>query len=153
MSAASVSQILKAHKLSEPMLRALYTGEGGEVVWCDVRTERALIARDLIHPVQSALTQKGTALLAELRGQGEATTPTTPNTLTAADLPKGTRVSSPEGRLGTALGYWTGRVTNANHPNYGREYTGVEWDGDAKCPWGEQSRPFIDELTVIGGAA
>ncbi|MFJ6185072.1 hypothetical protein [Streptomyces sp. NPDC092295] len=151
MSAAPVNEVIKAHKLSEPMLHALYTSETGEVVWCSVRTERALVARDLIHPVLSTLTEKGTAILAELRGQGEGSASTTPRT--AADLPKGTRVASPEGRTGTTLGCWTGCVTNEDHPNYGREYTGVEWDADTKCPWGERSRPFTDELTVPGGAA
>ncbi|MGW0763220.1 hypothetical protein ACWD1Y_43325 [Streptomyces sp. NPDC002814] len=77
----------------------------------------------------------------------------TPNALTAADLPKGTRVANPAGRLGTALGCWTGRVSNEAHPNFGREYTGVEWDADTTCPWGERSRPFVDELTVIAVAA
>lgn len=146
-----MSFLVKAHKLSESMLRALYTGENGESVFCGVRTERALIARDLIHPVQSTLTQKGTALLAQLRDCGESKARALPRT--AADLPKGTRVASPEGRLGTALGCWTGRVTNDSHPNYGREYIGVEWDANTQCPWGERSRPFVDELTVIGGAA
>ncbi|MCM2393077.1 hypothetical protein [Streptomyces albipurpureus] len=147
----SAAEVVKAHQLSEPMLRALYTGETGEVVACDVRTERALIARDLIHPVESTLTAKGAAVLAELRGQNKDTVSNSPRT--AADLPKGTRVASPEGRLGTTLGCWTGRVTNPDHHNYGREYTGVNWDGDNSCPWGEWSRPFVDELTVLGSAA
>lgn len=150
MSAAPVTEIIRAHTLSEPMLRALYTGERGEVVACGVRTERALIARGLIHPVGSTLTEKGAALLAELRGQGTAVASTTPRT--AADLPKGTRVMSSEGRMGTVNGVDIGRVTNPDHPNYGREYVGVWWDaveGDMGC--GRRSRPFVDELTVVGG--
>lgn len=150
MSAAPVTEIIKAHKLSEPMLRALYTGERGEVVTCGVRTERALIARGLIHPVESTLTEKGAALLAELRGQGTAVASTTPRT--AADFPKDTRVMSPEGRMGTVNGVDIGRVTNPDHVNYGREYVGVRWDaieGDMGC--NRRSRPFVDELTVVGG--
>lgn len=67
---------------------------------------------------------------------------------TAADLPKGTRVTSPEGRLGTVNGVDVGRVTIKGHPNYGREYVGVDWDADKKCPWGGRSRPFVDELVI-----
>ncbi|MGW3571632.1 hypothetical protein ACWDSL_48500 [Streptomyces sp. NPDC000941] len=150
MSAAPVTEIIKAHKLSEPMLRALYTGENGEVVACGFRTERALIVRRLIHPALSTLTEKGTALLAELRGQGTAVASTTPRT--SADLPKGTRVASPEGRLGTVNGYDIGQVTNTEHVNYGRKYIGVTWDPTESIPWRQRNCPFVDELTVVGGA-
>jgi hypothetical protein len=68
--------------------------------------------------------------------------------LTAADLPKGTRVASPEGRMGTVNGVDVGRVTLSDHPSYGREYVGVDWDADTKCPWGGRSRPFVDELAI-----
>jgi hypothetical protein len=71
-----------------------------------------------------------------------------PAARTAADLPEGTRVISPEGRHGTTMGRWTGRVTIEGHANFGREYTGVKWDGDEKSPWGETGRPFIDELRI-----
>ncbi|MFB8071920.1 hypothetical protein [Streptomyces californicus] len=147
MNTLPVSQIVKAHKLSEPMLRALYTGEDGASVFCDARTERALIARELIHPVQSTLTPKGLGVVTALRGRGPRLA------RSAADLPEGTRVSGPDGRTGTALGCWTGRVANETHPNFGREYTGVQWDPDTRCPWGERGRWFVDELTVIGGAS
>lgn len=147
MSTLPSSQIINAHKLSEPMMRALYTGEGGGSVFCDARTERALIARELIHPIQSTLTAKGADVAAGLRGRGPRPA------RTAADLPEGTRVSGPDGRRGKALGCWTDRVANENHPNYGREYTGVQWDPDTRCPWGERGRWFVDELIVIGGAA
>ncbi|WFB09539.1 hypothetical protein LRS74_22675 [Streptomyces sp. LX-29] len=132
------------------MLRALYTGEEGQVVACGVRTERALVARGLIHPVESTLTEKGSALLAKVRGQGTAMGSITPRT--AADLPKGTRVMCAEGRMGTVNGGDIGRVTNTDHPNHGREYVGVWWDaveGDMGC--NRRSRPFVDELTVVGG--
>ncbi|MGW1071538.1 hypothetical protein [Streptomyces sp. NPDC002537] len=69
---------------------------------------------------------------------------------TAADLPAGTHVMSSEGRLGTVNGHDIGRVTNTDHPNYGREYVGVNWDaaeGDKGC--NRRSRPFADELTIV----
>jgi hypothetical protein len=68
---------------------------------------------------------------------------------TAADLPKGARVKDAEGRMGTVNGVDVGRVTLPDHPNYGREYVGVNWDADEKCPWGDRSRPFVDELTIV----
>ncbi|MFI6465693.1 hypothetical protein [Streptomyces sp. NPDC050538] len=70
--------------------------------------------------------------------------------LAAAALPKGTRVRSHEGRLGTVNGVDVGRVTDTDHPNYGREYVGVNWDaveGDMGC--GRRSRPFVDELSPV----
>jgi hypothetical protein len=73
-----------------------------------------------------------------------------PAARTAADFPKGTRVTSSEGRLGTVNGVDVGRVTLPDHPNYGREYIGVNWDaveGDKGC--GRRSRPFVDELTPV----
>lgn len=68
---------------------------------------------------------------------------------TAADFPKGTRVQGADGRMGTVNGVDVGRVTNTGHANYGREYVGVGWDADEKCPWGDRSRPFVDELTIV----
>lgn len=70
-------------------------------------------------------------------------------TRTAADLPAGTCVTTPGGRLGTVNGYDIGRVTNPDHPNYGREYVGVDLDpveGDMGC--GRRSRSFVDELRI-----
>lgn len=72
-----------------------------------------------------------------------------PTARTAADLPKGTRVQGADGRIGTVNGVDVGRVTNTEHVNYGREYIGVGWDADEKCPWGDRSRPFVDELTIV----
>lgn len=72
-----------------------------------------------------------------------------PNTArTAADLPEGTRVRSADGRTGTVNGLDVGRVANAEHPNYGREYVGVTWDPTASIPWGQRSRAFVDELVI-----
>ncbi|MFJ2249420.1 hypothetical protein [Streptomyces sp. NPDC087862] len=71
-------------------------------------------------------------------------------TRTAADFPKGTRVMSPEGRLGTVNGVDIGRVTLPGHSNYGREYVGVNWDaikGDMGA--NRRSRPFVDELSPV----
>ncbi|MFJ8855262.1 hypothetical protein [Streptomyces sp. NPDC102437] len=71
-------------------------------------------------------------------------------TRTAADFPKGTRVMSPEGRLGTVNGVDIGRVTLPGHSNYGREYVGVNWDaikGDMGA--NRRSRPFVDELSLV----
>ncbi|MGW1288388.1 hypothetical protein ACWD4N_33085 [Streptomyces sp. NPDC002586] len=76
-----------------------------------------------------------------------------PTTLTAADLPKGARVTSPEKRTGTVNGVDVGSVTNTEHVNYGREYVGVDWDaieGDTGC--GRRGRPFVDELVIVTGA-
>lgn len=67
---------------------------------------------------------------------------------TAADFPKGTRVTGPDGRMGTVNGVDVGHVTNTEHVNYGREYVGVSWDKDEKCPWGDRGRPFVDELVI-----
>lgn len=70
---------------------------------------------------------------------------------TAADLPKGTRVVSPEGRMGTVNGVDVGRVTNLSHghANYGREYVGVDWDAvEGDMGLNRRSRPFADELTI-----
>lgn len=70
---------------------------------------------------------------------------------TAADLPKGTRVTSPEGRMGTVNGVDVGRVTNLSHghANYGREYVGVDWDAiEGDMGLNRRSRPFVDELVI-----
>lgn len=67
---------------------------------------------------------------------------------TATDLPKGARVMDAEGRMGTVNGVDVGRVTLPDHPNFGREYVGVNWDADDKRPWGDRSRPFVDELRI-----
>lgn len=68
---------------------------------------------------------------------------------TAADLPKGTRVVSPEGRMGTVNGVDVGRVTVPGHVNYGREYVGVNWDAvEGDKGLNRRSRPFVDELRV-----
>ncbi|MDX2794058.1 hypothetical protein [Streptomyces scabiei] len=69
---------------------------------------------------------------------------------TAADLPKGTRVSSADGQTGTVNGSDVGRVTNTEHVNYGREYIGVTWDPTESIPWGQRNRPFVDELVIEG---
>lgn len=68
---------------------------------------------------------------------------------TAADLPKGTRVTNPEGRTGTVNGFDVGRVAIKGHANYGREYVGVEWDAvDGDMGLNRHSRPFVDELVI-----
>ncbi|MFF3158488.1 hypothetical protein [Streptomyces sp. NPDC057910] len=68
---------------------------------------------------------------------------------TAADLPKGTRVTTPEGRMGTVDGYDVGRVNNPDHVNYGREYVGVEMDPiEGAAPGANRTRLFVDELTA-----
>lgn len=72
-----------------------------------------------------------------------------PTARTAADLPEGTPVQGADGRMGTVNGYDVGRVTNTEHPNYGREYVGVTWDASESIPWGQHSRPFVDELTIV----
>ncbi|MFD3740500.1 hypothetical protein [Streptomyces sp. NPDC058629] len=152
-NAATVSQILKANKVSEHMLQALYTGKGGGVVVCNVRTELALVARELIHPTESTLTPKGVALLTELGGQDVAAKPSTHGSDTpgtAADLPEGTRVMSPEGRMGTVNGLDIGRVTIQSHDNYGREYIGVKWDAiEGEEDYLRRARPFVDELRIV----
>lgn len=71
---------------------------------------------------------------------------------TAADLPKGTRVTSTDGQTGTVNGADVGRVTNTEHVNYGREYIGVTWDPTESIPWGQRNRPFVDELTIVAAA-
>lgn len=69
---------------------------------------------------------------------------------TAADLPKGTRVTGPEGRTGTVNGADVGRVAIKGHASYGREYVGVDWDAvDGDMGLNRRSRPFVDELTII----
>jgi hypothetical protein len=73
-------------------------------------------------------------------------------TRTAADFPKGTRVTSADGQTGTVNGSDIGRVTNTEHANYGREYIGVTWDPTESIPWGQRNRPFVDELTVTAAA-
>lgn len=65
------------------------------------------------------------------------------------ELVKGTRVTDTTGRTGTINGYDTGSVTNTEHANYGRKYVGVTWDATEEIPWGQHSRPFVDELTVV----
>lgn len=72
-----------------------------------------------------------------------------PTARTAADLPKGTRVTNPEGRTGTVNGVDVGRIAIKGHANYGREYVGVEWDAvDGDMGLNRRSRPFVDELTI-----
>ncbi|WP_367134482.1 MULTISPECIES: hypothetical protein [Streptomyces] len=73
---------------------------------------------------------------------------------TAADLPAGTRVTSPEGRRGTVNGHDIGRVTDTDHPNHGREYVGVNWDAaEGDMGLNRRSRPFVDELTISDDGA
>lgn len=68
----------------------------------------------------------------------------------AADLPKGARVTNPEGRTGSVNGYDVGRVAIQGHASYGREYVGVEWDAvDGDMGLNRRSRPFVDELTIV----
>ncbi|WDN54026.1 hypothetical protein [Streptomyces clavuligerus] len=132
------------------MRRALSTGGDGAVVVCSVGTERALVARGLIHPVESTLTEQGMAVLAQLQ---DPTTVEIAAPRTAADLPKGTRVVSSDGRTGTVNGVDVGRVTNPDHRNCGREYVGVELDPVVgMAPGTGRTCLFVDELT-IGGAA
>jgi hypothetical protein len=126
--------------------------EDGKVVTCNARTERALIARELIHPTESTLTSRGLALIAELRTDRPTSVSTEqepPTVRLAADLPEGTRVASREGRMGTVNGYDAWSVTDAKHANNGREYIGVTWDPTESIPWGQRSRPFVDELRVV----
>lgn len=64
-------------------------------------------------------------------------------------LPKGLRVVGPNGRHGEVNGVDAGEVTIQDHPNFGRQYVGVNWDpveGDTGS--NRRSRPFIDELSV-----
>lgn len=65
------------------------------------------------------------------------------------ELVKGTRVIGKDGRTGVVDGADAGSVTNTEHVNYGRKYIGVTWDPTGSIPWGQRSRPFIDELTPV----
>lgn len=69
------------------------------------------------------------------------------------DWPSGTRVSGRDGghdRVGTVTGGDHGRVTNPNHPNFGRTYVGVAWDKDTLLTNARpRSRPFTDTLTKL----
>lgn len=74
---------------------------------------------------------------------------------TAAELPDGARVRAAagrhEGRSGKVIAAWAGRVDKPGHPNHGREYVGVQFDavpGDMGA--GSHSRPFVDELRLVG---
>ena len=73
---------------------------------------------------------------------------------TAAGLPKGTRVTNAEGRMGTVNGANVGRIAIQGHANYGREYIGVDWDAvEGDMGLNRRSRPFVDELRIIETAS
>lgn len=71
-------QIIKAEKLSPTMVEAItyradsdgWTGTG--IIMCGTKTELALIARGLMHPVQSHLTDKGLSIVKEILAARQA---------------------------------------------------------------------------------
>ncbi|WP_070015334.1 hypothetical protein [Streptomyces nanshensis] len=90
-----------------------------------------------------------TARLMRRGWAGRSVRRVSPAALTVADLPKGTRIVSPEGRHGATNGVDVGRVNNPDHPNHARAYVGVELDavpGDMGC--NRRFRLFVDELSL-----
>ena len=73
------------------------------------------------------------------------------------EIKAGTRVTTAVGRyasqFGTVQEVNRGTVTNTDHENFGRAFVSVKWDPTPSIPWGEYSRPFVDELTVVEDAA
>lgn len=74
---------------------------------------------------------------------------------TAAELPDGARVRASagkhEGRSGKVIAAWAGRVDKPGHPNHGREYVGVQFDGvPGDGGANRHFRPFVDELRLVG---
>ncbi|MEV7855161.1 hypothetical protein [Streptomyces sp. NPDC088183] len=69
-------------------------------------------------------------------------------------LTAGTRVGSlTTGRLGTVNEAAGGTVTLPGHANFGRAYVDVNWDSaDEDKGLHRRSRPFVDELDVVGPA-
>src|SRR5690349_5747829 len=61
--------------LSDTMKAAIRTGRNDSVVYCGTATERALVARGLIHPVNSNLTAAGIKVLAALDAENPPTEP------------------------------------------------------------------------------
>ncbi|MFC4506613.1 MULTISPECIES: hypothetical protein [Streptomyces] len=59
--------VMRQYELTEPMVRAIYTGENDEVIDCNWRTEAALIERRLMHRTMSNLTLEGRDVLAALK--------------------------------------------------------------------------------------
>ncbi|WP_372407354.1 hypothetical protein [Streptomyces luteireticuli] len=67
MKASEAERMIKSHRLSKRMIEAIRTGNNDRVVICSATTERALISRQIIHPVNSNLTQTGKEILAALQ--------------------------------------------------------------------------------------
>lgn len=69
--------------------------------------------------------------------------------MTAKALIAGTRVATPNGRLGTVRKENRGHVTDTDHANFGREYVSVEMDPvDGDMGLGRFGRFFVDELRI-----
>jgi hypothetical protein len=58
---------MREHDLSEPMVRAIFTGDYNAVLNCGTRTEKALIERGIMHAIESDLTAKGRRILKALK--------------------------------------------------------------------------------------
>ncbi|TLS44903.1 hypothetical protein FE633_17295 [Streptomyces montanus] len=69
--------VMKQYDLTEPMVRAIYSGRNRQILNCGPRTEKALVDRGIMHPVNSDLTDRGMEVLTALQvAQGTvATTP------------------------------------------------------------------------------
>ncbi|GGX56377.1 hypothetical protein [Streptomyces noursei] len=101
----SMRRIMRQHELSEPMVRAIFSGEGGAIIDCDTRTYNALADRRILHFVNSDLTAKGQDVLAALKAARGVVQ-------SAAPTPVGTPVpDAVEGVVGTHAG-----VTNGCRP-------------------------------------
>ncbi|MFB6881404.1 hypothetical protein ACFCY8_11265 [Streptomyces noursei] len=60
-------RVMRQYGLTEPMVRAIYSGAGDAIIDCNWRTEAALVERGLMHRVNSNLTPKGQRVLAALK--------------------------------------------------------------------------------------
>jgi hypothetical protein len=69
MDIRRITQIIQAHKLSDAMVGALFTGEDGKAVEAGPKQVTALSERTLLHPESRILTDQGSLLLRALRGE------------------------------------------------------------------------------------
>ncbi|MFD4475935.1 hypothetical protein ACFWPU_07450 [Streptomyces sp. NPDC058471] len=72
--------VMKQYDLTEPMVRAIYSSRNRQILNRGPRTEKALVDRGIMHPVNSDLTDTGMEVLTALQvAQGTvATTPAPP---------------------------------------------------------------------------
>jgi hypothetical protein len=104
---SDMRRVMRQYELTEPMVRAIYSGEGDAVIDCNWRTEAALVERRLMHRTMSNLTPEGRDVLAALKAAEGIIEPAAPAAV-ATPAPKVV-----EGRIVSHLG-----VTKGSTPEH-----------------------------------